>query len=125
MFQNILRASTGRIDRDTDPDEYDRQLQEEAEQIVSAWRDASNDLRKSLREALFEGVALAAETVKTLVKGPEVFELVIVGGLGLWNLKSKIGQFAESRRKGHHFLSQIHRAESDVLQIQYPLGLTE
>lgn len=123
IFRNTLRTSASTIDKGADRAEYERQLRDEAERIVDAWRDAVNDINRDLREAVFEAVALSAETVKTLVKGPEWFEIAVIGGLGLWRLGGRIQQFAEHRGDGHHFLSQIRRAESKVLLLQYPLGL--
>jgi hypothetical protein len=121
-FQRTLRVSASSIDRDTDSEEYERQLQEEPEKIVTAWQDVNNDVSKELREVLFDGIALA-ETVRAAAAKPGLSELVIAGGIGLWRLATKVGQYAKHRRSSHHFLTQIHKAQTDVLQIQYPLGI--
>jgi hypothetical protein len=122
-FGNLLRRSASTIDKNTDEATYNRELKAEAEEIVDAWRDAVNETSKDLREAVFESVVLGSEVVKTLVKGPEVYELIAVGGLGLWRVGDKVKRYVERRQKSNHFLSQISNAESEVLRLQFPLGL--
>jgi hypothetical protein len=121
--KNLLRRSASTIDKNTDEATYNRELEAEAEEIVDAWRDAFNETSKDLREAVFESVVLGSEVVKTLVKGPEVYELIAVRGIGLWRVGDKVKRYVERRQKSNHFLSQISNAESKVLRLQFPLGL--
>lgn len=121
-FGNLLRRSASTVDKKTDKARFDRQLKAEAEEIVDAWRDAMNEASKDLREIVFESAALGSEVVRTLVKGPEVHELAVIGGFGLWRVADKTQRYVERRQKSHHFLSQIRNSESEILRLQYPLG---
>jgi hypothetical protein len=122
-FGNLLRRSASSVDKKTDEANYHRQLEAEAEEIVDAWRDAINEASKDLREAVFESVVLGSEVVKTLVMGPNVYELAVVGGLGMWRVTDKVHRYMERRQKSQHFLTQIRNAESEILRLQFPLGI--
>jgi hypothetical protein len=122
-FRETLRESASTIDNDVSEEVYREQLDFEAEKIVDAWRDAVNDTSKDLRKLVFESMALGVEAVKTLVRGPEALELCIVGGLGVWRIKEEARSYLRSRQKSMNFLSQVHDAQSEVLRLQYPLGL--
>jgi hypothetical protein len=69
-FQRLLRTSASTVDGDVDHREYQSQLRQEADHIVTEWQETKQDVSKDLREVLFEGVALGAEALKTLIKGP-------------------------------------------------------
>jgi len=123
LFGHLLRKSASTIDKNTDEATYHRQLKAEANDIVDAWRDAINETSKGLRETVFESVVFTSEAVKALVKGPEVSDLIIVGGFGLWRVRDKVKRYIENRQRSNHFLSEIKGAESEILQLQFPLGL--
>jgi hypothetical protein len=124
-FQRLLRTSASTIDQDADYREYKRQIRQEADQIITAWQQTKQDVSKDLREALFEGVALGAEALKTMIKGPEPLELAIVGGLGLWRVSTKVRGLLQRREGTHQYLTDILRAQHPVLQLMYPLGLQQ
>jgi hypothetical protein len=122
-FQRLLRTTASTIDQDVDYREYQRQLRQEADQIITAWQETKQDISKDLREVLFEGVALAAEALKTAIKGPELLELAIVGGIGLWRVTSKVHGFVQRSEHTHHYLTDVLHAQDPVLKLMYPLGL--
>lgn len=122
-FQQLLRASASTFNQDIDDREYRDQLRQEANQIVTAWQETKHDVSKDLREVLFEGVALGAEALKTVIKGPEMLELGIVGGIGLWRVASKVFGLFERRERAHHYLTDVLQAQHPVLKLMYPLGI--
>lgn len=122
-FQDALRVGASTIDSKADQSECDRQLKREAEKIVTAWGDTRQDLTKDLREVIFEGTTLAMETLRTALTGPHLFELAVVGGLGLWRLSTKGHDYLTDRHRTHPYLSQVIRAQDDALRLMYPLGL--
>lgn len=122
-FQRLLRCAASTIDEAEDQNEYQRQLRQEADQIITAWRDAKQDISKDLGEVLFEGVALGADALKTMIKGGEPAELVTLGGLGLWRVTTKVHRLLHRRERTQHYLSDVLGAQHPVLQLMYPLGL--
>jgi hypothetical protein len=123
VFRETLRESASTIDRDASDDEYNEQLSFEAKKIVDSWRDAVNDTSTDLRKLVLESVALGVEAVRALNKTADAFELCAVGGLGIWRVAEETRKYLRGRERGMNFLSQIHDAQSEVLRLQYPLGL--
>jgi hypothetical protein len=45
--------------------------------------------------------------------------------IGLWRVGGKVKRYVQRRQKSNHFLSQISYTESEVLRLQFPLGLDD
>jgi hypothetical protein len=63
------------------------------------------------------------EAVKALNKTPDAFEICAIGGLGIWRIAEETQKYFRGRGKAMNFLSQVDEAQSEVLRLQYPLGL--
>jgi hypothetical protein len=122
-FQQLLRASASTIDQDTNDPSYRQQLTQEAERIITAWRDTKRDLSHDLGEILFEGAALTAEALKTLIKGPEPLELLLVGGIGIWRVTTKLNSLREHQDERCHYLTEVEKTQHPVLKLSYPLSI--
>jgi hypothetical protein len=122
VFRETLRESASTIDRDASDEEYSEQLTLKAKKIVDSWRDAVNDTNTDLRKLVLQGLAFGAEAVKALNKTPSAFELCAAGGIGIWRVYEETRKYRRSQSR-MNFLSQVQDAQSEVLRLQYPLGL--
>jgi hypothetical protein len=122
-FQRILRESASTIDRQGAPEQYKRELKEEADKIISSWHDIKHDLSSDLREVLFESVAIGTEILGKHSGSDEVIKLGIVAGIGVWRVAAKISRWKQNRESPLQYLSEIVSAQDPFLQLKFPLGL--
>ena len=125
-FQRLLRTSASSVDHNADPQEYDRQLQEEANQIISAWHDTKHDVSKELGKALFdEAITMSGEALKALTIEPNTKALAIAGGLAICKIAAATWRATRKRQQTYAFLTEVVKAQHQVLRLMYPLALAD
>lgn len=125
-FQQLVRAKAPTFDHDDDAEDYEEQLEYKAEGIIDAWHETKNDLSGTLKDALFEqGLVLSGEALKAQIKGADISDLVIAGGIAIALLLRKGLRFREAQQHGnpYQYLTQIEQAQSEFLRMTCPLGL--
>lgn len=123
VFRQTLRQSANAIDQGLSDEDYNEQLRYEAEKIVDSWRDAVRDTTPDLRRLVLENAAFGLEAVRALSKPPGAWEMCAIAGLGIWRIAEETQKYLRGRTKAMNFLSQVEEAQSEVLRLQYPLGL--
>jgi hypothetical protein len=125
-FQDLIRTTAQRIDREDDARPYEQQLRCEAKKIIDAWHEAKRGLSRELKNALFEdGLMLSSEVLKGLLTGPQKTNLVIAGGVAIALVTRRVLRFRKKMKQGdqYHYLTRIVRKQNDFLRISFPLGL--
>jgi hypothetical protein len=125
-FQHLIRSSATNIERDDDPEIYKIQIQNEANEIIEAWQDSKGGLSSSLKHALFEGGLLFSEAaLKALHALHDTTALAIDGGIAVGLLVSKglALMEAQPRKSPYHYLTEIVKAQDEVLRLTFPIGL--
>lgn len=126
-FQNLIKTKARTFELNSEPRDYETQLRLEAGEIITAWHETKGDLSKELKDALFEtSLVLAGGTLKSMIqKEPNMIDLAIEGGIAIALLTRKGLQLLEKKKDGGptHYLSEILEAQSEVLQMTFPLGL--
>jgi hypothetical protein len=124
VFQHTLRRAASTVEEGAHPEEYRDQLKAEAEDIVDAWHGAVRAARGDLGQLISESVGVGIETGFELMNATNTVELVAKGLIGVYKVVDKNANYVRSKRdSSQHYLSQVQRAETARLRLQFPLGL--
>jgi hypothetical protein len=97
------------------------QLTSEADEIIQAWHDARTDLSSKYRGLLFDpALALSAEVLRELLKGPDTIDLAISAGVAILRT---IRKRLHRRSVPYQYLTQVRDAPDPFLCMSFPLGL--
>jgi hypothetical protein len=120
-FQRLIRTRAQTIERDDDANQYQLQLTSEADEIIQAWQDTKTELRSKCKALLFDAaLTLSPEVLRQLLKGPNVIDLAISGGVAILRTIRK----GLHRRTGpYQYLTEVKRAPDPFLCMSFPLGL--
>jgi hypothetical protein len=125
-FQHLLRSSGRNVDLGDDPQDYEEGLKREAAAIIAAWHQTKSDISGGLKDILFEtGLTMSGEALKVLIKGPEITDLAVAGGVAIALLLSRGGRFREKQVQAnpYQYLTEITKAQNEALRLTFPLGL--
>lgn len=125
-FQRLIRTRTQNISEEEEPEAYREKLRLQAEEIIDSWADARSDLRGGFKELFLEpALVMSGEALKEIAQRSGVTELLIAGGVSVGLLLMKGLRFREVRKRGNalQYLTEIKRAENEVLRLTFPLGL--
>ncbi|QOY88383.1 hypothetical protein [Paludibaculum fermentans] len=120
-FQQIIREAAPRVENKKDPEEYDRELKECATEIVDVWRNTTKEFARKLTAPLLG--AAAGLGLKSYCDVSNPLALAIDAGIAV----IMIGYTAITNRPGtsrYHYLTQVNRAQDDILRLTFPLGIT-
>jgi hypothetical protein len=121
-FQHLIRAAAERV-YPTDEEAYNKQLKQQAEEIIEAWQSAQREISARLRELFFQGLALSARAFK-LAKGGDFNDVASIGPTAVGFVRNVRALFDYARHRGpYHFLTEVRNAEQDFLRMTFPLGL--
>jgi hypothetical protein len=125
-FQHLLRSSARNIDLGNERRDYEEDLKSEAEEIIAAWHATKTDISGALKDILFEtGLTMSGEALKVLLKGPEITDLAVAGGVAIALLISKGMRLKEKQVQAnpYQYLTEITKAQNETLRLTFPLGL--
>jgi hypothetical protein len=124
-FQRLIRANAQRIQREDDIEDYRARLQSEGEEIIDAWNETKSDVSKGIKDALYDSaLPLTGEALKVLIKGPDFYTLAIAGTVAIALLTRRIPGLIKKAQAGpHQYLTEVIKAQNEMLRITYPLGL--
>lgn len=125
-FQRLLRSSAQFVDEDLNGDEYRAHLEEEAQHIVSAWRETEGDLSRALRDVLFVvGLKASSDVLSGLAEGSDVKQkLYAAGGMAVALLvREAMKVRRRSQTDPYQYLTEIVQAQHEQLRLTLPLGI--
>jgi hypothetical protein len=125
-FQRLIRSRAWRVDAGAEVHDYHDQLNEEAGEIIAAWRDASIGLSEELKSVLYDESRMASKlALKEAVTGLKAEEVLIEAGVAVafQVVKRVIREIRGPKESAYRYLTEVVGAQSDSLRLTYPLGL--
>lgn len=120
-FQKLIRQTAAVVNREGDSRDYRRELEQEAHDLIDAWRDSKRTFSRGVRQSVFEQGARTAVLAKVAATGHAV---AAGAGLSIFLVAQKVRQL----RKTHggdplHYLTQVRAATDKGMLLRFPLGL--
>jgi hypothetical protein len=128
IFQNLIKTKAKTFELNGDPGDYKTQLTLEANEIITAWHEAKQDLGNELKNVLFDtSMVLGGAALKSMIKGGDVTDLAVEGGVAVALLTRKGLQLSKKRKHGRptQYLTEVVEKQSEALQMTFPLGLEQ